>query len=228
MRPMVTSTPRISNGQASLSNNPGFGGLGNNPGFNILTPGHMDQNDRRQTYNVLPGLPSTVKKPQLEIHTHKIEEIVEEEEVEKDIIKEDLETLKEPENDTTVKKLSNIKEEETTSGSNIPTETDIEQLLQISDIDLSLSPEKIKKEDISGLDMIVDQTMSAPPKIVTSCAKLQLSGGSTHEDESVTKDNVSSGTFVKEPEMELPKETEVDNISSGTFVKDDDHRVSLE
>ena len=63
----------------------------------------MDQNDRRQTYNVLPGLPSTVKKPQLEIHAHKIEGIVEEEEVEKDIIKEDLETLKEPENDTTVK-----------------------------------------------------------------------------------------------------------------------------
>ena len=94
MRPMVTSTPRISSGQASLGHNPGFGSLGINPGFNLLTPGHMDQNDRRQTYNVLPGLPSTVKKPQKEIQAQKINE-VEEEEVEKEIIEEkpEMETL---------------------------------------------------------------------------------------------------------------------------------------
>ena len=230
MQGMVTSTPRISSGQSSLGNNAGFGSLGNNiAGFNFLTPGHLDQTDRRQTYNVLPGLPSTVKKPQLEIQTQKI---VEEEEEEKDAIKEEpeMETLKEPEMDVTVKKLSDIKEEST---SKIP--TDVEQLLQISDIDLSLSPEKIKKAgDISGLDMIADQTMSAPPKIVTSSAKLQLSGGSNNDDSAT-----SSGTFVKEPEMEILKEPEVDplilsrdNISSETFVKDEQvdhsHRVSCE
>ena len=84
------------------------------------------------------------------------------------------ETVTEEKQETDVKQLSDIKEEES-PGSKIP--SDIEQLLQISDVDLSLSPEKIKKEDISGLDMILDQTMSAPSIQTTSNARLQLSGG---------------------------------------------------
>lgn len=192
-RPMLTSTPRIGGG--------GQGSQANKQDFNFLTPSaHMDLDDRRQTYAVLP---STVKKPQLEMKRQKIEEEAEEEEEVKD------DTLKQPEpemvteekTETDVKQLSDIKEEESTMSSKVP--TDIEQLLQISDVDLSLSPEKIKKEDISGLDMIVDQTMSAPSIQTTSNARLQLSGGGNDDS---TKDmsakDASSGTFVKDDQVD--------------------------
>merc|ERR1719225_369774 len=114
--------------------------------------------------------------------------------------------------------------------------TDIDQLLEISDVNLSLSPEKVKKEDISGLDMIVNQTMSEPPK-TTSSAKLQLSGGGGDD----TNKDISSETFVKAQEedsvdgrvhslsqnfgVDLSNNYEnkkaVGNLSGNTYVKDD-------
>jgi hypothetical protein len=226
-RPMLTSTPRIGGG--------GQGSQANKQEFNFLTPSaHMDSDDRRQTYAVLP---STVKKPQLDMKRQKIEE--EEEAEEEKEVKDD--TLKQPEpemvteekiTETDVKQLSDIKEEES-PGSKIP--TDIEQLLQISDVDLSLSPEKIKKEDISGLDMIVDQTMSAPTIQTTSNARLQLSGGGNDDsvkdmsakymsaDDTSAKDMSANDTSAKDMSAK--------DASSGTFVKDDQvdsHRVSCE
>ena len=193
-RPMLTSTPRIGGG--------GQGSQANKQDFNFLTPSaHMDLDDRRQTYAVLP---STVKKPQLEMKRQKIEEeeAEEEEEVKDDTLKQpEPEMVTEEKTETDVKQLSDIKEEESTMSSKVP--TDIEQLLQISDVDLSLSPEKIKKEDISGLDMIVDQTMSAPSIQTTSNARLQLSGGGNDDS---TKDmsakDASSGTFVKDDQVD--------------------------
>ena len=193
-RPMLTSTPRIGGG--------GQGSQANKQEFNFLTPSaHMDLDDRRQTYAVLP---STVKKPQLEMKRQKIEEeeAEEEEEVKDDTLKQpEPEMVTEEKTETDVKQLSDIKEEESTMSSKVP--TDIEQLLQISDVDLSLSPEKIKKEDISGLDMIVDQTMSAPSIQTTSNARLQLSGGGNDDS---TKDmsakDASSGTFVKDDQVD--------------------------
>lgn len=120
------------------------------PAMNFLTPTNPTNDDRRQTY----VLPSTVKKPEIPLDEPKeIEE----------------------EADDTVKKLSDIKEEETSS--KIP--ADIDKFLNISDIDLSLSPEK-KKGDISGLDVIADQTLSLPPK-TNSGIKLQLSGNNSAE-----------------------------------------------
>ena len=216
-RPMLTSTPRIGGG--------GQGSQANKQEFNFLTPSaHLDLDDRRQTYAVLP---STVKKPQLEMKRQKIEEEAEEEEEVKD------DTLKQPEpemvteetTETDVKQLSDIKEEaESNTSSKIP--TDVEQLLQISDVDLSLSPEKIKKEDISGLDMIVDQTMSAPSIQTTSNARLQLSGGGGNDDS--TKDVSAKDMSAKDMSA---KDMSAEDTSSGTFVKDDqvdNHRVSCE
>ena len=233
-RPMLTSTPRIGGG--------GQGSQANNQELNFLTPSaHMDTDDRRQTYAVLP---STVKKPQLEMKRQKIEEEAEEEEVVKD------DTLKQPEpemvteekTETDVKQLSDIKEEES-PGSKIP--TDIEQLLQISDVDLSLSPEKIKKEDISGLDMIMDQTMSAPTIQTTSNARLQLSGGGNDDSaKDMSAKDVSakdmSAKYMSAKDMSAndmsandtsAKDMSAKDASSGTFVKDDQvdsHRVSCE
>ena len=216
-RPMLTSTPRIGGG--------GQGSQANKQEFNFLTPSaHLDLDDRRQTYAVLP---STVKKPQLEMKRQKIEEEAEEEEEVKD------DTLKQPEpemvteetTETDVKQLSDIKEEaDSTTSSKIP--TDVEQLLQISDVDLSLSPEKIKKEDISGLDMIVDQTMSAPSIQTTSNARLQLSGGGGNDDS--TKDMSAKDMSAKNMSA---RDMSAKDASSGTFVKDDQvdsHRVSCE
>ena len=188
----------------------------------------MDSDDRRQTYAVLP---STVKKPQLEIKRQKIEEEEGEEEKE---VKDD--TLKQPEpemvteektTETDVKQLSDIKEEES-PGSKIP--TDIEQLLQISDVDLSLSPEKIKKEDISGLDMIVDQTMSAPTIQTTSNARLQLSGGGNDDSAKDMSAKYMSAKDISANDTSA-KDMSAKDTSSGTFVKDDQvdsHRVSCE
>ena len=192
----------------------------------------MDSDDRRQTYAVLP---STVKKPQLEMKRQKIEEEAEEETEVKD------DTLKQPEpemmdeekpTETDVKQLSDIKEEES-PGSKIP--TDIEQLLQISDVDLSLSPEKIKKEDISGLDMIVDQTMSAPTIQTTSNARLQLSGGGNDDSAKDMSAKDMSAKYMSAKDMSAndtsAKDMSAKDTSSGTFVKDDQvdsHRVSCE
>ena len=229
-RPMLTSTPRIGGG--------GQGSQANKQEFNFLTPSaNMDSDDRRQTYAVLP---STVKKPQLEMKRQKIEEEAEEETEVKD------DTLKQPEpemvteektTETDVKQLSDIKEEES-PGSKIP--TDIEQLLQISDVDLSLSPEKIKKEDISGLDMIVDQTMSAPTIQTTSNARLQLSGGGNDDSTKDMSAKDMSAKYMSAKDISAKdisandtsaKDMSAKDASSGTFVKDDQvdsHRVSCE
>ena len=174
--PMVTSTPMIKNAVSP----------GSTPNF--LTPGSL--NDRRQTY----VLPSTVKKPgedKKDVNlSNEIEKAKKALEV-FDILEEE---------DSRSKELSDIKEEDNSSSSspssNVP--TDVDQLLQISGIDLDLSPEKKKPGDLSGLDFIADQTMSLPPKS-TSNIQLQLSNGDNESR------NLSSETFVKGQSINDPR-----------------------
>lgn len=110
--------------------------------------------DRRQTYAVLP---STVKKP-ADHHQDLCQAMVK------------AKTMLDDE----TKNLYEIKEE-SGGGSNV----DVNQMLDISGVDLSLSPEKKKMADLSGLDLITDQTLSLPPQapVSTSEVKLQLSTG---------------------------------------------------
>ena len=63
--------------------------------------------------------------------------------------------------------------------------TDINRLLEISDVDLSLSPEK---KEISGLEVITNQSISLPPKS-SSNVKLSLSNGKDASSEGFSKDD---------------------------------------
>ena len=63
--------------------------------------------------------------------------------------------------------------------------TDINRLLEISDVDLSLSPEK---NEISGLEVITNQSISLPPKS-SSNVKLSLSNGKDASSEGFSKDD---------------------------------------
>lgn len=102
--------------------------------------------DRRQTYAVLP---STVKKPtEIQEAMAKAKIMLDE-----------------------TKNLYEIKEESPSAS-----KVDVNEMLEISGVDLSLSPEKKKMADMSGLDLIADQTLSLPPAS-TSDVKLQLSTG---------------------------------------------------
>ena len=168
--PMVTSTPRV----------------GGSPQLDFVTPGE----ERRQTY----VLPSTVKKPQLQSPSPQRPKsskspIVEEA---KQALR-DVANLHDDQLDLTLKdsvRLSAIKEE---GSSHVP--TDIDQLLEISGVDLDLSPEKKKPAELSGINMIAEQTLSLPPKS-TSDVKLQLSnGGQTN--------NISSETYIKDDVADL-------------------------
>ena len=166
--PMVTSTPRV----------------GGSPQLDFLTPGE----ERRQTY----VLPSTVKKPQPPVLQSPSSlapkpsksPIVEEA---KQALRE-VANLQDDQLDLTLKdsvRLSAIKEE---GSSNVP--TDIDQLLEISGVDLDLSPEKKRPAELSGINMIAEQTLSLPPKS-TSDVKLQLSNGGQAS-------NISSETYIKD------------------------------
>ena len=134
-------------------------------------------------------IPSTVKKPQEKIPTPKMLHVDHAIKALEEVKQLSTETFLKPENecDNMEIKLSLVND-----GSNVP--TDIDQLLEISGVDLNLSPEKKKKAtagaDISGLDVIADQTLTAPPKS-TSNVKLQLSDGC----------NISSETYVKDDSL---------------------------
>jgi hypothetical protein len=119
------------------------------PQENFLTP-----DDRRQTY----VLPSTVKKPLEPQEPPKHAETIE------------------AEDETTVVHLSDIKEEEEPASRTL-SKKNVDEFLEISGVDLSLSPEK---KDLSGLDVLTNQTLSLPPK-PSSNIKLQLSNGDTSE-----------------------------------------------
>ena len=163
--PMVTSTPRI----------------GGSPQLDFVTPGHED---RRGTY----VLPSTVKKP-LSVPSPGVKSskspIVEEA---KRALQE-VADLEEDRLDLTLKegvRLSAIKEE---ASSNVP--TDIDQLLEISGVDLELSPQKKGPAELSGINIITEQTLSLPPRSNSDLA-LQLSNGDH------VSTNISSETYIKD------------------------------
>ena len=166
--PMVTSTPRV----------------GGSPQLDFLTPGE----ERRQTY----VLPSTVKKPQPPVLQSPSSFMPKSSK--SPIVEEAKQALREVANlhddqlDLTLKdsvRLSAIKEE---GSSNVP--TDIDQLLEISGVDLDLSPEKKRPAELSGINMIAEQTLSLPPKS-NSDVKLQLSNGGQVS-------NISSETYIKD------------------------------
>ena len=209
MPPMVTSTPRI----------------GGSPQLDFVTPGHED---RRGTY----VLPSTVKKPlpppspAASSRKSSKSPIVEEA---KKALRE-VANLEDDQLDLTLKesvRLSAIKEE---ASSNVP--TDIDQLLEISGVDLELSPQKKAPAELSGINMIMEQTLSLPPLPATEDVTLQLSTGeqACSSSETFIKDDVANlNDFDRRtPKIDISPALDVDrdqactkNISSETFIKDD-------
>ena len=191
--PMVTSTPRI----------------GGSPQLDFVTPGHED---RRGTY----VLPSTVKKP-LSVQSPVVKSskspIVEEA---KRALKEVVD-LEDDRLDLTLKEgvgLSAIKEE---ASSNVP--TDIDQLLEISGVDLELSPQKKGPAELSGINIITEQTLSLPPKS-NSDLTLHLSNGDH------VSTNISSETYIKDDVANLDDfDRKIPNIIVETLVDEREKTV---
>ena len=90
--------------------------------------------------------------------------------------------------DVSLKKLTDVQD------MNLDHTDTVDNFLEISDVDLNLSPEK---KDISGLEMITNQSISRPPKASPTNVKLSLSNGKD------TMNNVSSETYVKEEAADL-------------------------
>ena len=90
--------------------------------------------------------------------------------------------------DVSLKKLTDVQD------INLDHTDTVDNFLEISDVDLNLSPEK---KDISGLEMITNQSISRPPKASPSNVKLSLSNGKDNMN------NVSSETYVKEDAADL-------------------------
>ena len=100
-------------------------------------------------------------------------------------------------------------------------EINIDDFMDISDVDLNLSPEK---KEISGLEIISNQSISIPPRRVNSNVKLSLSNGKNSI-------NTSTETYVidnvADMEVNLSLSPEKKEINAGEFSPNNNNMSNL-